>query len=194
MYIMKNIGLLFGSFNPIHNGHITLATFILKHKPLDEIWFVVSPLSPFKKSKILLDKNDRLDMVKGAIKPFKKFFASDIEFKMKTPNYTIDTLYEIKKKYPEDSFSLIIGEDNLENFKNWKDSNLIIENFKIYVYPRNFSKSKLNLNFNTLNKINAPSINISSTDIRESIKKNEGVDGLLSPEVLDQIKKKKFYL
>jgi nicotinate-nucleotide adenylyltransferase len=191
---MKNIGLLFGSFNPIHNGHITLATFILKHKPLDEIWFVVSPLSPFKKSKILLDKNDRLDMVKVAIKPFKEFFASDIEFKMKTPNYTIDTLYEIKKKYPEDSFSLIIGEDNLENFKNWKDSNLIIENFKIYVYPRNFSKSKLNLNFNTLNKINAPSINISSTDIRESIKKNEGVDGLLSPEVLDQIKKKKLYL
>ena len=191
---MKNIGLLFGSFNPIHNGHITLATFILKHKPLDEIWFVVSPLSPFKKSKILLDKNDRLDMVKLAIKPFKKFFPSDIEFKMKTPNYTIDTLYEIKKKYPEDSFSLIIGEDNLENFKNWKDSNLIIENFKIYVYPRNFSKSKLNLNFNTLYKINAPTINISSTDIREFIKKNEDIDGLLSPEVLDQIKKKKFYL
>ena len=191
---MKNIGLLFGSFNPIHNGHISLATFILKHKPLDEIWFVVSPLSPFKKSKILLDKNDRLDMVKVAIKPFKKFFASDIEFKMKTPNYTIDTLYEIKKKYPEDSFSLIIGEDNLENFKNWKDSNLIIENFKIYVYPRSFSKSKLNLNFNTLYKINAPTINISSTDIREFIKKNEDIDGLLSPEVLDQIKKKKFYL
>ena len=191
---MKNIGLLFGSFNPIHNGHITLATFILKHKPLDEIWFVVSPLSPFKKSKILLDKNDRLDMVKVAIKPFKKFFVSDIEFKMKTPNYTIDTLYEIKKKYPEDSFSLIIGEDNLENFKNWKDSNLIIENFKIYVYPRNFSKSKPNLNFNTLYKINAPTINISSTDIREFIKKNEDIEGLLSPEVLDQIKKKKFYL
>lgn len=191
---MKNIGLLFGSFNPIHNGHITLATFILKHKPLDEIWFVVSPLSPFKKSKILLDKNDRLDMVKVAIKPFKKFFVSDIEFKMKTPNYTIDTLYEIKKKYPEDSFSLIIGEDNLENFKNWKNSNLIIENFKIYVYPRNFSKSKPNLNFNTLYKINAPTINISSTDIREFIKKNEDIDGLLSPEVLDQIKKKKFYL
>ena len=191
---MKNIGLLFGSFNPIHNGHITLATFILKHKPLDEIWFVVSPLSPFKKSKILLDKNDRLDMVKVAIKPFKKFFVSDIEFKMKTPNYTIDTLNEIKKKYPEDSFSLIIGEDNLENFKNWKDSNLIIENFKIYVYPRSFSKSKLNLNFNTLYKINAPTINISSTDIREFIKKNEDIDGLLSPEVLDQIKKKKFYL
>jgi nicotinate-nucleotide adenylyltransferase len=191
---MKNIGLLFGSFNPIHNGHITLATFILKHKPLDEIWFVVSPLSPFKKSKILLDKNDRLDMVKVAIKPFKEFFVSDIEFKMKTPNYTIDTLYEIKKKYPEDSFSLIIGEDNLENFKNWKDSNLIIENFKIYVYPRNFAKSKPNLNFNTLNKINAPKINISSTDIREFIKKNEDIDGLLSPGVLDQIKKKKFYL
>ena len=191
---MKNIGLLFGSFNPIHNGHITLATFILKHKPLDEIWFVVSPLSPFKKSKILLDKNDRLDMVKVAIKPFKKFFVSDIEFKMKTPNYTIDTLNEIKKKYPEDSFSLIIGEDNLENFKNWKDSNLIIENFKIYVYPRKFSKSKFNLNFNTLYKINAPTINISSTDIREFIKKNEDIDGLLSPEVLDQIKKKKFYL
>lgn len=191
---MKNIGLLFGSFNPIHNGHISLATFILKHKPLDEIWFVVSPLSPFKKSKILLDKNDRLDMVKLAIKPFKKFFVSDIEFKMKTPNYTIDTLNEIKKKYPEDSFSLIIGEDNLENFKNWKDSNLIIENFKIYVYPRNFSKSKPNLNFNTLYKINAPTINISSTDIREFIKKNEDIDGLLSPEVLDQIKKKKFYL
>ena len=191
---MKNIGLLFGSFNPIHNGHITLATFILKHKPLDEIWFVVSPLSPFKKSKILLDKNDRLDMVKVAIKPFKKFFVSDIEFKMKTPNYTIDTLYEIKKKYPEDSFSLIIGEDNLENFKNWKNSNLIIENFKIYVYPRNFSKSKPNLNFNTLYKINAPTINISSTDIREFIKKNEDIEGLLSPEVLDQIKKKKFYL
>ena len=191
---MKNIGLLFGSFNLIHNGHITLATFILKHKPLDEIWFVVSPLSPFKKSKILLDKNDRLDMVKVAIKPFKKFFVSDIEFKMKTPNYTIDTLNEIKKKYPEDSFSLIIGEDNLENFKNWKDSNLIIENFKIYVYPRNFSKSKPNLNFNTLYKINAPKINISSTDIREFIKKNEDIDGLLSPEVLDQIKKKKFYL
>lgn len=191
---MKNIGLLFGSFNPIHNGHITLATFILKHKPLDEIWFVVSPLSPFKKSKILLDKNDRLDMVKLAIKPFKKFFVSDIEFKMKTPNYTIDTLYEIKKKYPEDSFSLIIGEDNLENFKNWKDSNLIIENFKIYVYPRNFSKLKPNLNFNTLYKINAPTINISSTDIREFVKKNEDIEGLLSPEVLDQIKKKKFYL
>ena len=192
---MKNIGLLFGSFNPIHNGHITLATFILKHKPLDEIWFVVSPLSPFKKSKILLDKNDRLDMVKVAIKPFKKFFVSDIEFKMKTPNYTIDTLNEIKKKYPEDSFSLIIGEDNLENFKNWKDSNLIIENFKIYVYPRMLNHSKKADLINHPNVIlsDAPMMNISSSSIREKIRHNEDYKSLISENIKKFVISKSLY-
>ena len=120
---MKNIGLLFGSFNPIHNGHVSLANFFIKHRNFNQIWLVVSPLSPFKKNQIILDKYERLDMVKIAIKPFENIFASDIEFKMKTPSYTIDTLNKIKKIYPENSFSIIIGEDNLDNLKKWKDSN-----------------------------------------------------------------------
>jgi nicotinate-nucleotide adenylyltransferase len=191
---MKNIGLLFGSFNPIHNGHVSLANFFIKHRNFNQIWLVVSPLSPFKKNQIILDKYERLDMVKIAIKPFENIFASDIEFKMKTPSYTIDTLNKIKKIYPENSFSIIIGEDNLDNLKKWKDSNLIIEDYKIFIYPRNFSKKNIDLNINSIDKIKAPFIDISSTYIRESIKKNKKIDGLLSPDVLNQIKKKKFYL
>lgn len=191
---MKNIGLLFGSFNPIHNGHVSLANFFINHRNFNQIWLVVSPLSPFKKNQIILDKYERLDMVKIAIKPFENIFASDIEFKMKTPSYTIDTLNKIKKIYPENSFSIIIGEDNLDNLKKWKDSNLIIEDYKIFIYPRNFSKKNIDLNINSIDKIKAPFIDVSSTYIRESIKKNKKIDGLLSPDVLNQIKKKKFYL
>ncbi len=191
---MKNIGLLFGSFNPIHNGHVSLANFFINHRNFNQIWLVVSPLSPFKKNQIILDKYERLDMVKIAIKPFENIFASDIEFKMKTPSYTIDTLNKIKKIYPENSFSIIIGEDNLDNLKKWKDFNLIIEDYKIFIYPRNFSKKNIDLNINSIDKIKAPFIDVSSTYIRESIKKNKKIDGLLSPDVLNQIKKKKFYL
>ncbi|HEX9599893.1 MAG TPA: nicotinate (nicotinamide) nucleotide adenylyltransferase, partial [Mariniflexile sp.] len=141
-----NIGLYFGSFNPIHIGHLVIANHIAEYSNLDEVWFVVTPHNPFKKKNSLLDNFQRLEMVYRATKDYIKLKPCDIEFNLPQPNYTINTLIYLQEKYPNYAFSLIMGEDNLKSFHKWKNYEVILENHHIYVYPR-VSKEKIETQF-----------------------------------------------
>ena len=134
----KKVGIFCGSFNPIHNGHVALADYIARNSDLDEVWLVVSPLNPLKRTiaDTLAPNGQRLDMVRLALRSCERLFASDIEFSLPLPNYTINTLNALKSKYPETDFCLIIGADNLALFERWKDSDVIMSNFDMLVYPR----------------------------------------------------------
>ena len=137
---MKKIGLFFGSFNPIHIGHLILANYIVEHTDMDQLWFVVSPQNPFKDKKSLLKDHNRLDMVDLAVKNYPKLRASNVEFSLPTPSYTIDTLAYLGEKYPGCSFSLIMGEDNLKGLPKWKNSETLIKNHR----PRGTSSCPAN--------------------------------------------------
>ena len=189
------IGLYFGTFNPIHVGHLTIANHLAEHSELDQIWFVVTPQSPFKKKSSMLDNYQRLEMVYRATKDYKKLRPSDIEFGLKQPNYTIDTLTYLQEKYPEYEFSLIMGEDNLKSFHKWKNYELILENHNIYVYPR-LSDGKIDTQFNNHPKIfniSAPIMEISSTFIRKEIAAGRTVRPMLPDEVWHYIDEMNFY-
>ena len=140
------IGLFFGTFNPIHNGHLLIAKSVIAQLKLDQIWFVLSPSSPFKNNDELLDKNIRADLINIALYKEKKMLLCKEEFKMKFPNYTIDTLNFFKKKYPDFIFKLILGEDNFLKIKFWKNYSRILKNYEFIIYPRNNSKSKSSIN------------------------------------------------
>lgn len=188
-----NIGLYFGSFNPIHVGHMIIANHLVENSNLDEIWFVVTPHNPLKKKKTLLDDYLRLDLVQKAIKPYITFRASDIEFKLKTPNYTYITLALLKEKYSMHDFSLIMGEDNLGNFHKWKNNENIIDNHKIYVYPRpNVVKTKYH-DYKNVTVVDAPLIEISATNIRKQIKAGKNVRPLLPEGIYDYIDEQNLY-
>ena len=137
---MKEIGLFFGSFNPIHTGHMIIANLVKETTSVEEVWFIVSPQNPFKKNKNLLHEFDRLDMVNAAIADDYQFRSSDVEFNMPRPSYTIDTLTVLQEKHPDKKFKLIIGEDNLASFPKWKNHDKILEHFGLIVYPRPNSK------------------------------------------------------
>lgn len=189
------IGLYFGTFNPIHVGHLTIANHLAEHSDLDQIWFVVTPLSPFKKKSSLLDNYHRLDMVHLATKDYDKLRPSDIEFGLKQPNYTIDTLTYLIEKHPTHEFSLIMGEDNLKSFHKWKNSALILENHDIYVYPR-LSKGKVNAQFEKhpkITKVEAPIMELSSTFIRDEIKARKNVRPMIPEHVWELIDEMGFY-
>ena len=189
------IGLYFGTFNPIHVGHLTIANHLAEHSDLDQIWFVVTPLSPFKKKSSLLDNYHRLEMVHLATKEYNKLRPSDIEFGLKEPNYTIDTLTYLFEKHPDYDFSLIMGEDNLKSFHKWKNYELILENHHIYVYPR-ISEGKIDTQFNNhpkIIKVDAPIMEISSTFIRKEIKAGKNIRPLLSENVWQFIDEMNFY-
>ncbi|WP_299095973.1 nicotinate (nicotinamide) nucleotide adenylyltransferase [Winogradskyella sp.] len=189
------IGLYFGTFNPIHIGHLTIANHLAEHSDLDQIWFVVTPQSPFKKKSSLLDNYQRLEMVFQATKDYDKLRPSDIEFGLKQPNYTIDTLVYLEEKYPNHTFSLIMGEDNLKGFHKWKNYELILENYSIYVYPR-ISEGKTDTQFKDHPKIHhvaAPIMEISSTFIRNSIKDGKNIRPLLPYAVWEYIDEMNFY-
>ncbi|WP_034059224.1 nicotinate (nicotinamide) nucleotide adenylyltransferase, partial [Lacinutrix jangbogonensis] len=141
-----NIGLYFGSFNPIHIGHLIIANQLVENSDLDQIWFVVTPHNPFKKKSTLLDNFQRLEMVYLATKDYNKLKESNIEFNLPQPNYTINTLTYLQEKHPEHQFSLIMGEDNLKSFHKWKNYEVILENHNIYVYPR-ISKGTIDTQF-----------------------------------------------
>jgi nicotinate-nucleotide adenylyltransferase len=187
------IGLFFGSFNPIHVGHLIVGNAAVEQTDLDQVWFVVSPQNPFKKSKNLLHEFDRLDMVRLAIGGNSKFRASDVEFRMPKPSYTIDTLQVLKEKYPSDSFRLIIGEDNLENFRKWKDADKILNSCGLIVYPRPHSPQTEWHRSPHVQLIEAPLIDISATYIRECIRKERSIRYLVHEDVLNFIKIKKLY-
>ena len=189
------IGLYFGSFNPIHIGHLVIANHIAEYSDLDQVWFVVTPHNPFKKKKTLLDNYQRLEMVYRATKNYPKLKSSDIEFNLPQPNYTINTLVYLQEKHPEFEFSLIMGEDNLKSFHKWKNYQVILENHDIYVYPR-FSENKVETQFDgheKIHAIDAPIMQLSSTFIRKGIKAGKNVQPMLPQHVWEYLDEMNFY-
>jgi len=187
------IGLFFGSFNPIHIGHLVIANTMVESTDLKQVWFVVSPQNPFKKSATLLHEFDRIDMVRMAIDDNSNLQASDIEFNMPKPSYTIDTLAYLTDKFPQHEFSLIIGEDNLESFPRWKNYEQILQHHRLLVYPRpGIAESQLK-NHASVKLVEAPMFDISATFIREAVKNNRSIKYLVPQQVETFIKTKKFY-
>ena len=187
------IGLFFGSFNPIHTGHLIIANVMVETTDLDKIWFIVSPQNPFKPSKGLLHEFDRFDMVQAAINDNYKFEVSDFEFNLPKPSYTIHTLVHLSEKHPDKEFKVIVGEDNLERFVHWKNYEQILENYGLYVYPRpNAQPSPLKTHPN-VRMVEAPLLEISATFIRNIIRKGQSVRYLVPDAVEERIKAKKFY-
>ena len=189
------IGLYFGTFNPIHVGHLIIANHMAEHSDLDQVWMVVTPHNPLKKKNTLLDDYHRLQMVHLATEDFPKIKPSDIEFKLSQPNYTVNTLVHLQEKYPNYEFSLIMGEDNLKSLHKWKNYEAILENHEIYVYPR-ISTEVENLEFKNhpkIHMIDAPVVEISSTFIRDNIKKGKNVQPLLPNKVWEYIDHNNFY-
>ena len=169
------IGLFFGSFNPVHNGHLMLANYIVEYTDLDSIWFVVSPQNPFKDKESLLQDRHRFDMLEMAVRNDSRFEVCDIEFNMPKPSYTIDTLTRLSELYPETEFHLICGMDNLVNFKKWKNAQEILDNYNLLVYPRKGYEGGDLINHKSVRIIDAPEIEISSTFIRNAVAENKDV-------------------
>ena len=179
------IGLYLGTFNPIHKGHLAVAEQMYKQGKFDAIWFVVSPNSPFKTSAECLNENKRLDLVKLALKELPYCTASDIEFEMERPSYTYLTLRKLRAVYPHHTFSIIMGEDNLNDIEKWKNYEEILQNHFIYVYPRggNFQKKEMKNVF----YMDFPLLNISSTQIRERLKNGESIAELVPENIAEMV-------
>jgi nicotinate-nucleotide adenylyltransferase len=189
------IGLFFGSFNPIHIGHLVIGNHMVEYSDLDQVWFVVTPHSPFKKKNTLLDNYQRLEMVYRATKDYTKLNPCDIEFNLPQPNYTINTLTYLQEKYPQHEFALIMGEDNLKSFHKWKNYQLILENHHIYVYPR-VSDNSMETQFDghpKIHQIHAPIMELSSTFIRKAIKEGKNVQPMLPQHVWEYLDEMNFY-
>jgi len=189
------IGLYFGTFNPIHIGHLIIANHMAEHADLDQIWMVVTPHNPHKQKSSLLDDYHRLHMVHLATEDFTKIQPSDIEFKLQQPNYTVNTLAHLQEKFPKHEFSLIMGEDNLNSLNKWKNYEVILQNHDIFVYPR-FDSGEINeqfLNHAKIHRVGAPVIELSSTFIRESIKKGKNVVPMLPKKVWEYLDHNNFY-
>lgn len=203
------IGLYFGTFNPIHVGHLIIANHMAEHSDLEQIWMVVTPHNPLKKKDTLLDDYHRLHLVRLATEDYPKIKPSDFEFKLPQPNYTVNTLAHLQEKFPQHEFSLIMGEDNLKSLHKWKNYEVILQNHAIYVYPRlevkagtdeaitsndgvfglkNAQKLEAKIHF-----IDAPIIGISATFIRDNIKKGKNVQALLPSKVWEYIDYNNFY-
>tara|TARA_B110000046_G_scaffold114886_1_gene122080 strand:- start:4915 stop:5520 length:606 start_codon:yes stop_codon:yes gene_type:complete len=198
----KNIGLFFGSFNPIHVGHLIIANHMAEYSHLDEVWFVVSPQSPNKSKASLLSDHHRLSLVQQAIDDNPKLRASNVEFDLPQPSYTTHTLTYLKDKHPNHNFSLIMGEDNLNSFHKWKNFESILEQHKILVYPRiesdtsllvaKANKSEL-IRHASVSIIDAPMMKISASFIRKSIQENKDVRYLLTEPVWKYVDEMNFY-
>lgn len=178
-------GLFFGSFNPIHNGHLNIARYILKQGFCEEIFFVVSPCNPLKVNTSLLNEYQRKELVESAIRNDAGMSVSDIEFGLPKPSYTIDTLKALRTLYPEKEFVLIIGEDNLRDFHLWKDYRQIYADYRILVYPRPGIDAQVS--YPGICRIDAPLADISSTIIREKINKREDIRNDVPPLAYDKI-------
>jgi len=191
----KNIGLYFGTYNPIHVGHLIIANHMVEHSNLDEIWMVVTPHNPLKTKKSLLEDTHRLTMVVIAVEEYPKIKSSNIEFDLPQPNYTVHTLAHISDNFPEHTFNLIMGEDNLKSLHKWKNYELILERHHIYVYPR-ISEGNVENQFDQhpkIHKIAAPIVEISSSEIRAGIKMKKNVRPLLPEPVWVYIDEMNFY-
>lgn len=188
-------GLFFGTFNPIHIGHLIIANHMAEYSDLEKIWLVITPHNPFKKKSSLLDNHHRYQLVQLAIENYPKIEASTIEFNLPQPNYTTNTLVHLREKYPQHEFCLIMGEDNLKSLEKWKNYESILENHEIYVYPR-ISSGEVEDQFNenpAINRIDAPVIELSSTAIRKAIQEGKNCKPLLPAEVWNYIDEMNFY-
>jgi nicotinate-nucleotide adenylyltransferase len=190
------IGLFFGSFNPIHIGHLIIANIMAENTDLDKVWFVVSPHNPFKNKSSLAHEFDRLKMVELAIFDNYKLEATDIEFHLPKPSYTIDTLTHIAVKYPNHQFVLIMGEDNMVSFHKWKNFEQILKNYTIYLYRRPIlDKSPQNsINHENVKIIEAPLMDISATYIRDCVSKKKSINYLVHPDVISYINSHALYV
>ncbi len=187
------IGLFFGSFNPIHMGHMIIAGIMSETTDLKKVWFVVSPQNPFKKSGSLLHEFDRYDMVKAAIADNYKLEVTDVEFHLPRPSYTIDTLTYLSEKHPDKEFVVILGEDNMEEFVRWKNHEKILEYFGLYVYPRPNARPTTSLNHPRVKMVRAPLIDISATFIRGCVRNGQSVRYLVPDPVEALIRIKHHY-
>lgn len=189
------IGLYFGTFNPIHIGHMIIVNHMAEHSDLDQIWMVVTPHNPHKQKNTLLDDYHRLHMVHLATEDFPKIKPSDIEFKLPQPNYTVNTLAHLQEKFPQHEFALIMGEDNLNSLHKWKNYEVILQNHTIYVYPR-VNSGEMDAQFINnpkIHRVGAPIIELSSTFIRESIKNKKNIIPMLPHKVWDYVEHNLFY-
>ncbi len=193
---MKKVGLYFGTFNPIHIGHMVIANHMVEFSDLDEVWFVVTPQSPFKTKKTLLDNHHRYQMVFEATKDFPKLKPSKIEFNLPQPNYTINTLVHLEEGHSEDhSFCLIMGEDNLKGFHKWKNYEAILEGYELFIYPR-ISKGKTEHFFEghaRIHRVDAPIMEISSTFIRKNHAAGKNIRTMLPEAVWKYMDEMNFY-
>lgn len=188
-----HIGLFFGSFNPVHIGHMALANYMVSFTGLQQVWFVVSPHNPLKEKASLLDQNQRLHLVNLAIGDHPNMKSSNIEFALPQPSYTVNTLAHLSEKYPEHTFSLIIGEDNLVSFTKWKNYEHILANHELYVYPRpGCPKSGLH-DHPKIRMTEAPLMDISSTFIRQSLKSGKDVSFFMPLKSWEYVDEMSFY-
>lgn len=189
-----NIGIFSGSFNPIHIGHLILANYIVEFTDIDEVWFLVSPRNPLKQQSELLDEGRRLEMVELALEEYPKMKASDFEFSLPRPSYTVHTLDRLKEAYPQHAFNLIIGSDNWFVFENWKNYEQIIENYAIKIYPRLGHRISIQpRQRKSVEALDAPVIEISSTFIRESIAEGKDIKAFLPEGIYEYINNNDLY-
>ncbi len=186
-------GLLFGSFNPIHTGHLIIANYFIQYSDIEEIWFVVSPQNPLKTREGLLKEKDRFDLVCRAIEDNPLFSPCDLELKMGTPSYSYKTIEKIQADFPEKEFALIIGSDNLDEFDRWKNYEKIMNMIRIYVYPRGSGTNSGFLDHPGVKLFQAPKIEISSTFIRKAIRAGKDPRYFLPRRVLDKIRQQGYY-
>lgn len=185
--------LFFGSFNPIHIGHMAIANYVCEYSEVDAVWFVVSPHNPHKEKKSLLNDRTRFFLVQEAIDEYTKMKVSDIEFGLSQPSYTIHTLTFLKEKYPQHTFVLLMGADNVENFHKWKNFEQIIAKHEIFVYPRPGVSDDIFKKYPSFKKIDAPIMEISSTFIRKAISENKDMRFYLPHKVAEYIDKNLLY-
>ncbi len=186
-------GLYFGSFNPIHIGHMAIANFMVEFSELDQLWFVVSPQNPLKEKKSLLQDYHRLEMVRLAVEEDDRFRASDIEFKLPTPSYTIDTLTYLEEKNPGREFQLVMGADGLATFRKWKHANLIMEKYHRLIYPRPGTNKEAVSRLVNASLVDAPMMEISSSFIRMAIKEGKDVRHLVPAKAYTYMREMHFY-
>lgn len=187
------IGLFFGSFNPIHTGHLIIANYMANHTDLQQVWLVVSPHNPLKEKADLISSYDRLEMARLATENAENIRVSDIEFSLPQPSYTIDTLIHLKQRYPEHQFSLIMGSDNLVSLKKWKNYELLLRDYQILVYPRPGSRDAELSNHPSVSITQTPLMELSATFIRQSIKNKKNIQYFVPDQVLQFIESKNLY-
>ncbi len=191
--IAMEVGLFFGSFNPVHIGHMAIANYLAEYTSIRQLWFVVSPQNPFKEKEELLNNFDRLELLQQAVGDDPRFRISDVEFHLPKPSYTIDTLALLSKQYPAHRFVILMGADNLENFDRWKNYEKILENYPIKVYPRSGHPSSGSFSHPNISWVKAPLIEISSTFIRESIRAGKDMRHFVPAGVWALIDKMQYY-